>query len=271
MPKHKKLQTNKYDKYPRLIITDKPAHLNSLLNKHYDHLIQVAKNISWRSLKHDQEHNLLNQIVVELHKKVENDESSVNYFLSNSDRFLSFVTYTLHTYYINAKNRIHQQCNKDNVLFTYQAPSDRINKQKYYYGQDEHQEELIYIQAEIIDPDKTVSDYTKAYLVDMYLNDLPPERGILVNKINSTANNILNKEEFEIYDLFFMNEMSCYQIFMMKKVENEEKLFAQTELTDEQYIELYKEEKKVLKQYKYPDILSIQKRVLKKLKEALND
>lgn len=190
--------------------------LDQLITKHYQYLLGVAINITRRSNKTDLEYNLLHEVVITLYKRL--DEH--NEFLKTDLDFKKYVTKCLKQFFDWQKNMRHYN-KKDNALFSWEPYECNMVNQAEREGNNYHDgdvryltpkneidnkaEELIYLNAE------NTNHITKLFLEDMLLNDIPIEKGLMVNKIKDVAKT-LDLLEYQIFDMYYLQELSCLEI-----------------------------------------------------------
>lgn len=186
--------------------------LDKLITKHYDYFLDISNNIT-RRLKKDK-YDLLHEVFASLYTKL---ETSNEYLKSDTD-FRKYVNRCLGQLFHWKKNEryAHQ---KDNNLFTWQPYNCPIDLgDKTFTGEldrddfdlkpeyvDRQSEQLIYLNAE------NTNQITKLFLEDMFLNDIPIEKGLMVNKIKDAAKT-LDLLEYQIFDMYYLQELSCADI-----------------------------------------------------------
>jgi hypothetical protein len=210
--------------------------LDTLITENYQYLLQVSNNITTRQRNVDQKYNLLHEVILQLYDKIDRQ----NEFLKSKDDFRAYVTKYLKQFYTFQKNTKYTR-KKDNNLFTYEPSFEDDNNQSKFYLEekcDTKVEDIIYIEAE------NTNDITKLFLKDLILNDISIDVAMMVNKIKSVAKNVLTFEENLVFDLYYIQEFNCLEI----------------------YNELKRTNKKTMA---YLKILKIQKRVKTKIKENL--
>lgn len=178
--------------------------LDKYVGLHYDRLLEVSHNITRRFHKNgDNKHNLLHEVLLVLYEKI--DEK--NEFLKSDVDFIKYATATLKHYFNYMKNKKHDR-KKDNCLFTFAPAYDEVAVDEFYHEnrEDLNADQMIYIDAENVD------DATKLFLKDMKLNDIPIEKGIMVNRIKEIGLSLFG-EEREVFDLYYLQEIDCLRIY----------------------------------------------------------
>ena len=185
--------------------------LDTYVTNHYDYLLQVSTNITSRNRSGDQKHNLLHEVLLMMYEKVKDK----NEYLKSEDDFKRYATTYLKQYFTWMKNNKHN-FKKDNNIFTYQPSYEDINVSNFYIEEleDNNAEKLIYIEAE------NVNDVTKLFLKDLQSNHISIDKGLMVNKIKDVAKQILDLAEYNLFDLYYLQEMDCLSIYKELKRTN---------------------------------------------------
>lgn len=215
-------------------MSDNKKRLDSLVNQHYTTLLSLSSIVTRRSVnKRELRHNLLHDVLVKMYETVETS----NKYLSTEEDFLRYAKGMMNRQFTWARNKKHGR-KKDNSLFTYQQSSDECNVSALYQENiTDKSHEQLYIDCENVD------DMTKLFLKDMLLNDIPVEKGIMVNRILDIGNTLEGVER-EIFELYFVQEINCLEIYKELKRTNTEHM-------------------------SYAKILSIQKDIKRKIIEHL--
>lgn len=180
-------------------------------SSNYNHLLSVSTNITSRNKKVDQKFNLLHEVYVSVYNRLDNHYV----FLKSETDFVKYFTRYLKQYYEWSKQVKHRD-KKDNTLFTYQPTEDEVKLSDFYDQVDDKAEQIVYIEAE------NTNTITKLFLKDMLLNDIPLDKGFLVNKIKDVAKNFLDAIDYQIFDLYYLQEMNCREIYTEFKKENDQ-------------------------------------------------
>lgn len=201
--------------------------LNDYFSKHYQYLLSIAKQITYRHVKcnrNEFKHNLLHEVYLSMASRI-SKHSKHSEFLKSETDFKKYTTHYLKQFFVWQRN-LRFINKKDNALFTYEQPyddaivhvglsRDRNDEivDKPNELTDEKAEQLIYLNAENTD------DITKMFLTDLILNDIDIEKGMMVNKIKSVAKT-LDLIEYQIFDMYFLQELSCLDIYNELKSTN---------------------------------------------------
>ena len=185
--------------------------LDKYVNSHYDYLLGVSSNITARNRFGDQNQNLLHEVLLLMYEKVK----LKNEYLDNDDTFKKYTTTYLKQYFTWTKFNKHNQ-RKDNNIFTYRPSPEDVDISNFYLEEiaDDNSERLIYIEAE------NVNDITKLFLKDLEANHINIEQGLMVNKIKDVAKQILDPAEYNLFDLYYLQEMDCLAIYKELKRTN---------------------------------------------------
>jgi hypothetical protein len=184
--------------------------LDLLLSTHYLYLLNVSANITSRQRSTDQKYNLLHEVILSLYGRL-NDHCE---YLSSDTDFKKYTTKYLKQFYTWSKN-IKHNTKKDNALFTFQPTSEELATHNFYIDEmsDNNIEALIYLEAE------NVNKQTKMFLKDLLSNDIPIDKGLMVNKIKHAAST-LSLSDRQIFDMYYLQDLNCLDIYLELKRTN---------------------------------------------------
>ena len=173
--------------------------LNELIERNHSRLLAVASNIT---KNRDKGNNLLHEVVIGLHDKLSTNSA----YMETDTDFVKYVTKYIKNTDTWARNNTYN-FRKDTTLYTYCPPHDSVDISDWYTeeAEDDSAEALIYIDAE------NTSDVTKMFLKDMLSNNIPIEKGLMVNKIHDAVKR-LDMQEREMFYLFYIRELTCLDI-----------------------------------------------------------
>ncbi len=207
---------------------DNKQRLDYLINKNYKHLFDVATNITKR---HGTDSTLKYNLFHECYVLWATNIEVSNFYLETDLDFIRYCTKFLKQFYTWKKKDVIRK-RRDNALFTFRAnqtpeqikkntniPDElKHNEYRAVIIQDETAQENIYLQSE------SINEITKLFLYDLISNDISIERGMIIHKmanhLKSVAKDILTEFEYDIFDLYFLQEMDCLEISKLYKMEN---------------------------------------------------